>query len=81
MKAQLLRAGYPPSTFETTSLKPPGEMEKLLGKPAFRALLGELVSQGEGRLILVPESDKRVEYSSADAAFADLAEAQETENN
>ena len=77
VKAQLLRAGYAPSSFEEVSLKPPGAMEKLLGKPGFRALLGELVSQGEGRLILVPESDKRVEYNSADAAFADLAGAQE----
>lgn len=81
VKAQLLRAGYPASTFEVKALKPPGEMEKMLGKPAFRALLGDLVSQGEGRLILVPESDKRVEYSSADAAFADLAEAQEIESD
>ena len=80
VKAQLLRAGYPASTFEVKALKPPGEMEKMLGKPAFRALLGDLVSQGEGRLILVPESDKRVEYSSADAAFADLAGGPETEN-
>ena len=72
VKAQLLRAGYSPTQFETTALKPPGEVEKTLGKTAFRALLSELVSQGEGKLTLVPESDKRVEYSSADAAFADL---------
>ena len=72
VKAQLLRAGYSPEHFETTALKPPGDVEKALGKPAFRALLGELVSQGEGKLTLVPESDKRLEYNSADAAFADL---------
>lgn len=72
VKAQLLRAGYSPTQFETTALKPPGEVEKTLGKTAFRALLSELVSQGEGKLTLVPESDKRVEYASADADFGDL---------
>ena len=72
VKAQLLRAGYNPELFETTALKPPGEVEKAIGKTAFRSLLSELVSQGEGRLTLVPESDKRVEYASADADFGDL---------
>lgn len=72
VKAQLLRAGYPAGQFEETRLKPVGEIEKALGKSAFRALVGELVSQGEGRLILVPSDDKRVEYASADADFSDL---------
>ena len=72
VKAQLLRAGYSADQFETTSLKPVGEIEKALGKRAFEALVGGLVSQGEGKLTLVPESDKRVEYASADADFTDL---------
>lgn len=72
VKAQLLRAGYGPEQFERHELKPPGEVEKALGKTAFRALLEGLVSQGEGRLTLVPESDKRQEYSAADADFSDL---------
>jgi hypothetical protein len=72
VKAQLLRAGFNPELFETTALKPPGEVEKAIGKTAFRSLLSELVSQGEGKLTLVPESDKRVEYASADADFGDL---------
>lgn len=72
VKAQLLRAGFNPELFETTALKPPGEVEKAIGKTAFRSLLAELVSQGEGKLTLVPESDKRVEYASADADFGDL---------
>lgn len=71
-KAQLLRAGYGPENFEETKLKPPGEVEKALGKPAFRALLENLVSQGEGKLTLVPADDKRQEYSAADADFSDL---------
>ena len=72
VKAQLLRAGYGLEQFEKHELKPPGEVEKALGKTAFRALLDGLVSQGEGRLTLVPESDKRQEYSAADADFSDL---------
>lgn len=72
VKAQLLRAGYPTDQFEETRLRPVGEIEKALGKKAFRALVGELVSQGEGRLTLVPADDKRLEYSSADADFSDL---------
>ena len=72
VKAQLLRAGYPAGQFEETKLKPVGEIEKALGKTAFRALVGGLVSQGEGRLILVPADDKRVEFASADADFQDL---------
>ena len=72
VKAQLLRAGYPADQFQVTQLKPVGEIEKALGKKAFRALVGELVSQGEGKLTLVPESDKRLAYASADADFEDL---------
>lgn len=72
VKAQLLRAGYPTDQFEEVRLRPVGEIEKALGKKAFRALVGELVSQGEGRLTLVPADDKRIEFSSADADFSDL---------
>lgn len=72
VKAQLLRAGYSTDQFEETRLRPVGEIEKALGKKAFRALVGELVSQGEGRLTLVPADDKRIEYSSADADFSDM---------
>lgn len=81
VKAQLLRAGYAPTHFEETKLKSPGDVEKDIGKAAFRALLGGLVSQSEGRLTLVPESDKRQEYNSADAAFADLVDAAPNNTN
>lgn len=79
-RAQLLRSGYSPGQFEETKLKPVGEIEKQLGKTAFRALLGGLVSQGDGKLILVPEDDPRKAYSSADAAFGDLAPGKEDGN-
>ena len=53
-------------------LKSCSEMEKELGKAAFDALLGGLVSQGEGALTLVPETDSRPEYNSGEAALGDL---------
>lgn len=80
VKAQLLRAGYPLDMVEETRLRPVGEIEEALGKQAFRALVGGLVSQGEGKLALAPESDKRQEYASADADFSDLLN-DEKENN
>ena len=78
VKAQLLRNGYGVEQIEETKLKAVGEIEKTIGKKAFRALLGDLVSQGEGRLQLVPEDDPRPEYNSADAAFGDLTETETT---
>lgn len=74
VRAQLLRHGYGPEQFEETKLKSVGVIEKTVGTKAFRALLSGLVRQGEGRLQLVPESDPRPEYNSADAAFGDMAE-------
>ena len=71
---QLIRAGYTPDQYQVVRMKTVAEVEKLLGKRAFDALMGSLVVQGEGRLTLVPEEDKRVEYESADAAFADMVE-------
>ena len=48
--------------------------EKLLGKPAFRAILGPYTSQPSGAPTLVPESDKRIAINSTEAAFSDLTE-------
>lgn len=74
VRAQLLRHGYGPEQFEETKLKSVGAIEKTVGAKAFRALLSGLARQGEGRLQLVPESDPRPAYNSADAAFGDMAE-------
>jgi len=81
-KAQLLRSGYGPEQIEETKLKSVAEMEKVIGKKAFSALLAGLVKQDEGKLRLVPESDPRPEYNSAEAAFSDMVESKpdETEN-
>ena len=70
----LARAGYDRSQYEETRLKSAAALEKELGKAAFDALLGGLVVQGEGALELVPETDKRPEYSSVDAGMQDLLE-------
>lgn len=78
--SQLMRAGYTSEQFMSTKLKSVAEIEKLLGKKAFEALLAPMVVQGEGKLTLVPEEDKRVEYESADAAFSDMAAGNEKEN-
>lgn len=74
---QLMRAGYGEDVYLNRKLKNPGEIEKAIGKPAYEALMAKLVTQAEGALNLVPESDKRSEFSSADADFSDmLSEAQ-----
>ena len=79
VEATLLRAGFPVDAFRETKLKPVGQVEKQLGKTAFQALLAGLTAQGDGKLILVPESDKRLEYSNTAAVFDDIADL--TDNN
>lgn len=73
-KAQLLRSGFDPASFEETRLLSPGDVEKAIGKTAFRAVLQDQghVTQGEGKLTLVPESDHRTEYLPSEAAFNDM---------
>lgn len=80
VRAQLLRNGYGPEQFEETKLRSVGVVEKTIGAKAFRALLSGLVRQGEGPLRLVPQDDPRPEYNSADAAFGDMAESDESQN-
>lgn len=72
---QMARAGYAKEQYtEEPKLMSVAALEKSIGKTAFKALLGGLTQQGDAQLILVPESDKREEYSSADMSFADLAD-------
>lgn len=72
---QMARAGYSKEQYtEQPKLMSVAALEKSIGKTAFKALLAPLTQQGEAQLILVPESDKREEYSSADMAFSDLAD-------
>lgn len=72
---QMARAGYSKEQYtEQPKLMSVAALEKSIGKTAFKALLAPLTQQGDAPLILVPESDKREEFSSADMSFADLAE-------
>jgi len=47
------------------------EMERLMGKKQFQEILGELVYKPQGKITLVPESDKRqaISVSTAEADF------------
>jgi len=72
VREQLNRAGYDNEQIEKRGLKSPSEIEKLVGKTAFSALVGDYVSQSQGSLDLAPEDDKRPEYASADADFSDI---------
>lgn len=70
---QLSRAGYTDDQiYKPREVINPGEAEKMMGKPAFRAILGQFSVQGDGAPTLVPESDKRLSINSTEAAFADL---------
>lgn len=72
---QMARAGYSEEQYmEPRKLMSVAALEKSLGKTAFKALLSQATVQGDAQLTLVPENDKREEYSSADAAFGDLAD-------
>ncbi|GIP38330.1 hypothetical protein J31TS4_16100 [Paenibacillus sp. J31TS4] len=49
-----------------------GDMEKTLGKKRFAELLGSYIIKPAGKPVLVPESDKRPELSSAASAAVDF---------
>lgn len=57
--AKLLKNGMATDDIFEKKLLGITAMEKVLGKKDFTALLGELVEKPEGKLTLVPESDKR----------------------
>lgn len=73
VKTKLLAAGYG----EEKILKPQelvalGELEtKVLGKKAFKELLGDLVIKPPGKPTLAPETDNRPELNSIEQDFAD----------
>ena len=74
VREQLNRAGFTNEQIEKHGLKSPSEIEKIIGKNAFDALIGNYVSQSQGSLVLVTEDDKRPEYASADVDFSDIGE-------
>ena len=68
-------AGIPEDAMYNKKLIALGDVEALLGgKKAFNALLGEYVLKPKGKPALVPVTDKREEWSSADNATDDFAE-------
>lgn len=74
----LSRAGYTESQIYTSpKLKSVADLEKTLKPAAFNALVGKYVFQGEGKLTLVSEDDKREEYRPVELDFEDLGVASE----
>lgn len=71
----LLRAGYKREDLMKNEMKSVSEIEKMLGKKAFQAFAEPFTIKPEGKLTLVPESDKRQAVSPADADFSDMADA------
>jgi hypothetical protein len=70
---QMSRAGFTDEQiYRPREVINPGEAEKLLGKPTFRAILGQFSVQGDGAPTLVPESDKRLAINSGESMFTDL---------
>lgn len=68
--ARVRKAGLDP--YEEKKLLSVTALEKLLGKKAFSDLLSDLVTRPEGKPTLVPDSDKRPEWITADKEFAEL---------
>lgn len=77
---QLSRAGYCPDQYMSNKLKNPGDLEKEIGTAAFKALVSQFITQADGALNLVPDTDKRTEFASADADFSDMIEKEITKN-
>lgn len=77
----LLRAGYKREDIIKTELRSVSEVEKLLGKKAFRTFAEQYTIKPEGKLTLVPESDKRQEVNPADADFSDMGDIDNSDNN
>lgn len=61
-----MAAGY--KDIYKTSLVAITEMERLMGKSEFNKILGHLVYKSQGKISLVPESDKRVKINNITAA-------------
>ena len=68
----LLRAGYKREDIFKNDVKSVSEIEKLLGKKAFKAFAEAYTVKPEGRLTLVPESDKRKAVNTIGDDFADM---------
>lgn len=66
---RLTSEGYGPEEFMISKLGGIGAIEKLIGKKDFNLTIGDLVIKPQGKPTLVPESDKRPEFNSAETDF------------
>lgn len=71
---KLLKKGLSAEEIFTKKLLGSTAMEKVIGKADFTTVLGDLIIKPQGKPTLVPESDKRPELNSVEAAKADFAE-------
>lgn len=71
----LTGAGYQSDKiYQPTKLLSITDMQKLLTKKKFDALLGKVIEKPPGKPTLAPESDKRPVFNPAAADFDDLEE-------
>lgn len=70
--AMLIAKGYNEDDISPRKLKTVSNLEKYLGKKEFSAVLGEYIVKPAGKPTLVPETDKRPAFTSADAAMKDF---------
>lgn len=66
---RLLSSGYDINDVTNLKIKGITELEKTVGKKKFEELAGEYIVKPAGAPTLVPESDKRAEYNSAEHDF------------
>lgn len=72
VRIELMSAGYKAEEIFKMELLGITAMEKVLGKTEFNTLLSSLLIKPPGKPALVPESDKRPEYNSNEAAVKDF---------
>lgn len=72
-EAALKGAGYAPDDYlKPQELKTITDLEKVIGKKTFAALLGDCVEKPQGKPTLVPITDKRPEFNQAADDFKDI---------
>lgn len=72
VQAKLKEEGYTEEQFNVVKLKGISDIEKLVGKKNFPAMMEGLIIKPQGNPVLVPETDKRPEYKSLEQAKQDF---------
>lgn len=68
----LMDAGYPEATLYVRKPRTLADLEKAIGKTEFAEAASHYIVKPPGKPTLVPESDKRPAYSSAESDFKDV---------